>query len=487
MSMKQELVQWDAAAKAFDAGDLEQALELLQPIADSSKIHFNMGMALQALGAHEEAIAAFTDAVQCDNYMSIGYMQKGVSHYILGEMDAALDSFYDAFIYLRGNYLIDYTQLGMEYKLYSCEVLYNRALVYFQLGDDQSAMADLAEASNAKQLPEHAQIDEAIAYRGDACQIFQVPANLIFKPPPEKVKNAGKKDYLGNSKVVAAVDASDNFATFNNLSINTTNLDTAPANIASATITRPRGDSVPSPKIGGGAGTIGRSGNRPRARTDAPRPVGDFATDTVGALAPAAAGGSGGGGGRYNTVGRMGSGRSNTMQSMRSPPDMPMRSVATAPRPSRQPERNLSPLDEGERALPPPPRRGSENTYARDRNNSNNDRDRESYGSNEYQGGSGGGGGGMSAALSTRSSMVPNDKLRVKVHFSDEKRMILLPGDATFDELTYKIQEKFNTRSLLKIRFRDEDGELVLMTDDDDLEVARSIGNNFNKLDVYCD
>lgn len=69
--------------------------------------------------------------------------------------------------------------------------------------------------------------------------------------------------------------------------------------------------------------------------------------------------------------------------------------------------------------------------------------------------------------------------------------MMLLPSDCTYEDLLYRIQDKFNTSKPLRIKFRDEDGSLVLMTDDDDLLLAREVyaigGGGEGKFEVWVE
>lgn len=58
-----------------------------------------------AVGAHAVAtqIENFNAATALDNYLAIAYFQSGVSNFLLGQFDAALQEFEDAFQFLRGN------------------------------------------------------------------------------------------------------------------------------------------------------------------------------------------------------------------------------------------------------------------------------------------------------------------------------------------------------------------------------------------------
>lgn len=86
----------------------------------------------------------------------------GVSNFLLGEFAEAMTNFNDALLYLRGNTLIDYEQLGLKFKLYSCEVLFNRGLCYIYDQQHELGMKDLEYAAKEKQVEDHNVIDEAI-------------------------------------------------------------------------------------------------------------------------------------------------------------------------------------------------------------------------------------------------------------------------------------------------------------------------------------
>ena len=58
--------------------------------------------------------------------------------------------------YLRGNALIDYTQLGMPFRLYYCEVLYNRAICGKALNFVEDATEDVALVGPSPAPPERA-------------------------------------------------------------------------------------------------------------------------------------------------------------------------------------------------------------------------------------------------------------------------------------------------------------------------------------------
>ena len=100
--------------------------------------------------------------MRLDQYLAVAYFQQGVSNFLVGDFEEALTNFNDALLYLRGNTYIDYEQLGLKFKLFSCEVLFNRGLCYIYLQQKEAGMVDLNYAVKEKVTPDHDVIDEAI-------------------------------------------------------------------------------------------------------------------------------------------------------------------------------------------------------------------------------------------------------------------------------------------------------------------------------------
>lgn len=73
--------------------------------------------------------------------------------------------------------MIDYAQLGLLFKLYSCEVLFNRGLCYIYLQQKEAGMQDLAYAVKEKVVEDHNVIDEAIREEAEV-SIIRNPCNI---------------------------------------------------------------------------------------------------------------------------------------------------------------------------------------------------------------------------------------------------------------------------------------------------------------------
>ncbi|KAK0960763.1 hypothetical protein LTR91_019582 [Friedmanniomyces endolithicus] len=206
MSLKQEIETWVAALAAYDNNEFDSAQRCFGQIADTSKILFNMGVLHATLGEHGQAVDCYQRAVQLDQYLAVAYFQQGVSNFLMGDFEEALANFNDTLLYLRGNNNIDYEQLGLKFKLYSCEVLFNRGLCYIYLQQKDVGMQDLIFAAREKSVPDHDVIEEAIKEQAEGYTVFSIPVGVIYRPNEAKVKNLKIKDYLGKARLVAAQD-----------------------------------------------------------------------------------------------------------------------------------------------------------------------------------------------------------------------------------------------------------------------------------------
>ncbi|TCD60071.1 hypothetical protein EIP91_010777 [Steccherinum ochraceum] len=214
MSLKAELEIWAAALKAYDEEDFETALQKFAAIGDSSKILTNMGLIYATLGEHEAAVEQFISATQLDQYLAVAYFQCGVSNFLLTRYDLAYKDFEEALLYLRGNQSINYEQLGLKFKLFSAEILFNKGLCLIYMNRLEEGLMELEEAKKEKATDEHNVIDDAMADNGDGYTVFSIPVGVLYRPSENKLKNAKAKDYMGKAKLVATSDVNEQYTTF---------------------------------------------------------------------------------------------------------------------------------------------------------------------------------------------------------------------------------------------------------------------------------
>ncbi|KAJ7144636.1 hypothetical protein C8R44DRAFT_760171 [Mycena epipterygia] len=209
LSLKAKLETWAAALKAYDKADFERALELFSHIPKSSIILTNMGLIYAALGEHEQAVEKFIEATVRDPYLAVAYFQCGVSNFLLARYDLAYRDFREALRHLRDNEWIDYEQIGLAFKLFSAEVLFNQALCLIRLGQMKEGLADMELAREVKATEDHEVIDDAIRDRGEGYTVFSLAVGICYRPSEKKLANAAHKDYMGEARLIAAIDLSD--------------------------------------------------------------------------------------------------------------------------------------------------------------------------------------------------------------------------------------------------------------------------------------
>jgi len=67
----------------------------------------------------------------------------------------------------------------------------------------------------------------------------------------------------------------------------------------------------------------------------------------------------------------------------------------------------------------------------------------------------------------------PGRTVRLKIHYEEDTRYIILSASTTFNELLTAIGKKFKLREeAFVLKTRDEEGDLITISDQDDLEAA---------------
>ncbi|XP_019491026.1 PREDICTED: neutrophil cytosol factor 2 isoform X3 [Hipposideros armiger] len=130
--------------------------------------------------------------------------------------DSAIKDLKEALTQLRGNQLIDYKILGLQFKLFACEVLYNIAFMYAKKKEWKKAEEHLALATSMKSEPRHSKIDKAMecVWKQKLYEPVVIPVGKLFRPNERQVAQLVKKDYLGKATVVASVVDQDSFSGF---------------------------------------------------------------------------------------------------------------------------------------------------------------------------------------------------------------------------------------------------------------------------------
>ncbi|KAK4687459.1 hypothetical protein P7C73_g2653, partial [Tremellales sp. Uapishka_1] len=503
MSLKAELETWAAALKAYDAEDFNAALDEFERIADSSKIHWNIGIILATLGEHEQAVERFYTATGLDQYFTVAYQQAGVSNFMLGKYEAAHKDFEEALLYMRGNQTVNYEQLGLSFRLYSAEILFNVGLTKIYMGQMDAGLQDLREAQGQKQTPDHGVIDDAIRDQGRDYNVFSVPVGMLFKPSANKLKNLATRDYMGKAILVAASDANDAFTTFTGITRLQRGMTPmgAPLDVAhplsrSASVSVLDKEAAPPPMIR--SNTVATS--QPRtAMAPLPRPQAPVRAMTVLRSAPA--------------------------PQPRQPPAPPQTSGSDSPveepqlqtPQSRSKDLRITELyddyykspgafDDDIPELPPigekkieawaqrtptgaPPARANTTrapptAFGRRPSVNTNLSRSQSIGSlSRYDDGE-----------SDTGSYYDMAKIRIKAHVGNHTRGMSVSPEHTYDHFIAALRAKFPEMSAtMNVRFKDEDGDMLSMQDEGDYEAAVDVarvlakGRAEGKLEIWVD
>ncbi|KAJ6532857.1 hypothetical protein DFH09DRAFT_1043882 [Mycena vulgaris] len=174
MSLKNELKSWAAALDACNDQNYERALDIFGEMDRSATVLTNMGLLNAAMGHHEKALRRFTDATARDPYLTISYFQRGVSHFLLERYRPASRDFKRAWLSLRGNEEINYEQLGLQFRLFASEVLFNLGLSRIRLGRMDKGLEYMEKAKRLTMIEDHEVIDDVIRDKGEGYTVFSI-------------------------------------------------------------------------------------------------------------------------------------------------------------------------------------------------------------------------------------------------------------------------------------------------------------------------
>ncbi|XP_054443508.1 neutrophil cytosol factor 2 [Pteronotus mesoamericanus] len=217
MSLAEAIRLWNDGVLAADKKDWKGALDAFSAIQDPhSRICFNMGCIYTILENWAAAEKAFSRSINRDKHLAVAYFQRGMLYYQMEKYDSAIRDLKEALTQLRGNQLIDYKILGLQFKLFSCEVLYNIAFMHAKKEEWKKAEEQLALAMSMKSEPRHSKIDKAMEciWKQKLYEPVVIPVGRLFRPNEKQVAQLVKKDYLGKATVVASVVDQDNFSGF---------------------------------------------------------------------------------------------------------------------------------------------------------------------------------------------------------------------------------------------------------------------------------
>ncbi|TDL15170.1 hypothetical protein BD410DRAFT_136396 [Rickenella mellea] len=457
------------------------------------------------------------------------YFQCGVSNFLLGRYELSLRDFDEAFLYLRGNQAINYEQLGLKFKLFSAEVLFNKGLSQIYLGNINEGLQDMQEAQREKATEEHNVIDDAIADRGEGYTVFSIPVGVLYRPSENKLKNSKAKDYLGKAVLVAASDAQDAYTTFTGSTrlqqgmtpvgapLDRPASDPTPSLSRSATVPPPRapvsdlGDLKPvRATLDRSKSTATQSDRGARSEGGAPMARSNTMLNRPGMPAGPTRGLSV----RRPSAGGAGGGATSPTRGP-DPPSPPAKGPAPGPRLTEIYDNYIGGYEDEAPPLPTAPPSQRVAAWARTNANPANTPSRapstrapSAYGSSS----------GSVRRRLTRKGTVSRSrtvsgydeeeeegyvsgeyedgpfelvKIRVKLHYDDDIRGMTLTPETPFEEFYDRVCQKFG-REGISMKFQDEDGGKISLRDESDYELAietareLSKGKPEGKLEIWC-
>ena len=109
---------------------------------------------------------------------------------------------------LKNSQYINYTQIGLQFILYKCEVLYNRALCHIAMDKQSEVTRDLSEAKSVAVRQIHFDIIDGTPAEGWNSKIFQMKNGTHFEILDIKLNNLQSRTYLQNSVSVKRMSES---------------------------------------------------------------------------------------------------------------------------------------------------------------------------------------------------------------------------------------------------------------------------------------
>lgn len=359
--------------------------------------------------------------------------------------------------------------MGLAFRLYGCEVLFNRGICQLYLGKIDAGLTDLYHAQKSKMTEEHDIIDQAVRDRGRGYSVYSIPTGVLYRPPEARLQQ------MRGINMFAAIDK------LHKLQQGGNNQKSGIKRNNSVLLPQPRARQ-PLPFQPQRSPTQQPIQTRQRQYSAERKRKDSNVEEWEGASQPSTSSTSSFGS-RY-TSRRVDSGFDEDRYSSSS-----ASTYRSTPRSSSHTKHRVSPPP-----VPPIPRSDSATNFDQELDevygslqNMSVERDRrcgrERLNSSSSTL-------ALQPSTSTSSSLSSSPKIKCKVHYTD-CRILLVPAHTTFDEFLNRIRTKLNAPDV-RLQYKDEDDELVLMIDDDDLHMARQIArvraspDGVERLEIWC-
>ncbi|XP_012556954.2 neutrophil cytosol factor 2 isoform X1 [Hydra vulgaris] len=219
MNSASEIEKWSNAVNLYDNDEIEEAIKCFKAIPQNAKISFNISCCYLALGNVQLAAKSFQETINLDPFMAIAYYMLGLTNCLDQDYISAFENFQKTNELLRGNRMVDYRQLGLNFQLYQCEILTNQAYTYYRRKNYRKAKVMLLLAINCKVEKRHENIVDFLnnIQAGTSIKLFVPSPKVIYRPSKLFVENLKKKDFLGKSTVIATENEDNIYICFSGL------------------------------------------------------------------------------------------------------------------------------------------------------------------------------------------------------------------------------------------------------------------------------
>lgn len=473
------MLLWSKGVELYRSGNAKGSLRIFERLQPSSKIFFNIACVFSNLNLIEQAIAALTRALEKDQFFSLAYFFRSSCLYSLDIVDEALSDTDYSIQYLRGNMYIDYTQLGLGYRLYACVAYFNRGICLSRLGKPQEAAISFKEAARTAERCEGVDLrpislaaSDGLGKQHTRFRMYTFPTELVYAPPMEGVLNSQRKNYLPKAAVAASREENDDFSGFSGRKLQVK---------TSLNISSPNGGPIPRVTsshpirtVRGARASGFESLDDVGYADDSMRYTNDFSVNNNGA-----------------SVGSLRRQRSNSTQENTFRYTINQEKQQNNQYAESQTASILDDIlsdindksDSNAGPMAPPPGAGKAGR-AQDQSISGKV-------SSSLAARAGKRSTDLNLPNSQSSMMQPRNQVRIKLFWRNEIHILSTPSELTYDTLIQKIKRKIHQISnKFSIYYKDEDGDMIKICDDESLifafQSSRTNPEFCGRVNIWC-
>ncbi|KAJ1334857.1 hypothetical protein BSLG_008011 [Batrachochytrium salamandrivorans] len=157
-----------------------------QQQGDSSALLLSRAFVLSSLGMHAKSVKIAAQVIaRADDLTPMALYHKGITNVKLGRVAEAVVDLTKIVGFVQApSTKINIQGLSFPWALHICDVLFNLALVLFQIGQIEYSGSMLEAAMHSiETVPQQNAVARVIVYGFQDAKLFEIPPNLLFAPP----------------------------------------------------------------------------------------------------------------------------------------------------------------------------------------------------------------------------------------------------------------------------------------------------------------